>query len=127
MKLTIATICAIIALTAALCVYTTATLNDSTARLQELTAQLQASADAGDADGCREAAQALWEEWQERFTKLASLIPHEDLDKVSVAITGIWQRSRLGETRELGPDIGILGEHLDHLVHKEEFRWENLL
>ena len=34
MKLTIATICAIIALTAALCVYTTATLNDSTARLQ---------------------------------------------------------------------------------------------
>ncbi|MGN0742569.1 MAG: DUF4363 family protein [Candidatus Fimadaptatus sp.] len=127
MKLTIATICAIIALTAALCVYTTATLNDSTACLQELTAQLQTSADTGDADGCREAAQALWAEWQERFARLASLIPHEDLDKVSVAITGIWQRARLGETRELSPDIGILGEHLDHLVHKEEFRWENLL
>lgn len=127
MKLTIATICVIIALTAGLCVYTTATLGDSTAYLQGLTAQLQTSADAGDVEGCRAATQALWEGWQARFSPLASLIPHEDLDKVSVAITGLWHKARRGETRTLGPDIGILGEHLDHLVHKEEFRWENLL
>lgn len=127
MRKSIITICAIILLTAALCVYTTATLNDSVARLQGINARLQQSADAGDYAACMLDAQELWFLWQQRFAYLASLIPHEDLDKVSLSITSLWQKLRHDDFDELSVEVGILGEHLDHLVHKEEFRWENLL
>lgn len=127
MRKSMIAICAIILLTAALCVYTTAVLNDSVAHLQHTTARLQQSADAGDYAACMSCAQELWQDWQKRFAYLASLIPHEDLDKVSLSITSLWQKLRHGDHDELSVEIGVLGEHLDHLVHKEEFRWENLL
>ena len=41
MRKSIITICAIVLLTAALCVYTTATLNDSVAHLQSIAADMQ--------------------------------------------------------------------------------------
>lgn len=127
MKQTIIVICVIAALTLGLCGYTTFTLNEAVYELQQLTEQLQMSADAGDMESCNAVSQAMWDDWQARFSRLASLIPHEDLDKVSLAITGIWQKARHSDTAGISADIGILGEHLDHLLHKEEFRWENLL
>ena len=72
-------------------------------------------------------AQRFWTDWRRRFARLASLIPHDDLDDVSLSITTIWHKLRHGETDGLSAEIGILGENLDYLVHTEEFRWDNLL
>ncbi len=127
MRKSIITICAIVLLTAALCVYTTATLNDSVAHLQSIAADMQQNFDNGDYAACMDDAQRFWTDWRRRFARLASLIPHDDLDDVSLSITTIWHKLRHGETDGLSAEIGILGENLDHLVHTEEFRWDNLL
>ena len=127
MRKSIITICAIILLTAALCVYTTYTLNDSVAYLQSIAADMQQNFDKGDYTACMDDAQRLWADWRRRFARLASLIPHDDLDDVSLSITTIWHKLRHGETDGLSAEIGILSENFDHLVHTEEFRWDNLL
>ena len=60
MRKSIITICAIVLLTAALCVYTTATLNDSVAHLQSIAADMQQNFDNGDYAACMDDAQRLW-------------------------------------------------------------------
>lgn len=127
MKLTLTTICAIVLLMAALCIYSTNALNASVSQMQANNAKLEQAASAADAQGASDAAQALWQDWRELMPSLAALIPHEDLDNVSLAVTGIWQLARQHNWAGLLLASGELSEHLDHLLHKETLSWENLM
>ncbi len=127
MKLTLATICVIIALMAALCVYSTSALNTSVSRMHASNEMLAQAAAAADERGALDAAQALWQDWRELMPSLAALIPHEDLDNVSLTVTSIWQLARQRNWAGVQLASGELGEHLDHLLHKEALSWENLM
>lgn len=127
MKLTLTTICAIVVLMAALCIYSTDALNTSVTQMQSHNARLEQAASAADAQGVAEAAQSLWQDWRELMPSLAALIPHEDLDNVSLTVTGIWHLARQHNYAGLLLASGELSEHLDHLLHKEKLSWENLM
>lgn len=127
MKLTLGTIFAIVALMIALCAYSTNALNTSVTQMQANNANLEQAASAADAQGAADAAQALWQDWSELMPSLAALIPHEDLDNVSLSVTGIWQLARQRNFAGLMLASGELSEHLDHLLHKEALSWENLM
>lgn len=127
MRATISTICAIVLLMAAMCAYSNDVLNTSVSQMVAHNERLSQSAAAGDARGADSAAQSLWQDWRLFMPSLAALLPHEALDNVSLTVTDIWQLARQRNYTGLMLASGELGEHLDHLLHKEKLSWENLM
>lgn len=127
MRLTIATICITLLLTAGLCAYSSHALGAAVEELQAMTDELGRVSDAGDTEGCIRASQAMLARWEQLHPQLATLSPHEQLESVLISLTGICQKARIGETRTLVADIAVLGAHVEHLLHSTEPGWHNLL